>query len=138
MRQNDIVQAARSFMGTPFVHQGRIPGRALDCAGLVIVVARTLNIEHFDVDGYGRNPHQGLLEATIDRNNCLFSVALNEISPGDILLMRFAREPQHLAIYAGETLIHSYEAVGKVCEHGIDATWRSRIVKAYRFDGVVA
>ena len=28
------------------------------------------------------------------------------------------------------------EAVGRVCEHGLDARWLSRVVQAYRFTGV--
>lgn len=136
MTAADIILTARSMLGTPFVHQGRVPGKALDCAGLVVSVAAALNIEHVDVTGYGRRPHQGLLEATVDGQECLFSVLLNDLQPGDILLMRFAKEPQHLAIYAGETIIHSYEAAGQVCEHGMDDVWRKRIIRAYRFVGV--
>ncbi|MBK8745664.1 MAG: peptidase P60, partial [Propionivibrio sp.] len=37
-----ILAAARACIGTPFVHQGRIPGLALDCAGLVVAVAQAI------------------------------------------------------------------------------------------------
>lgn len=134
----DIVAAARSLIGTPFRHQGRVPGLALDCAGLVIAVAAQLGIDHFDVPGYGRRPHQGLLEQTLDTQPALHAVGRSAHQAGDILLMRFAREPQHLAISAGDTIIHSWEAAGKVCEHGLDDVWQSRIVRVYRFVGVMA
>ena len=45
---------------------------------------------------------------------------------------------RHLAIFAGETIIHSWSSPGKVCEHRIDAVWRSRIIAAYRFREVQA
>jgi len=136
MRRADILTVARSMLGTPFMHQGRLPGVALDCAGLVIAVARQLGIDHTDVAGYGRRPHLGLLDETLDNQSCLAVVAPAEALPGDILLMRFAKEPQHLAIYAGQTIIHSWEAPGKVVEHGLDAIWSNRIVRVYRFTGV--
>ena len=50
--------------------------------------------------------------------------------------MRFAADPQHLAIYTGETIIHAYEAVGRCCEHRLSSMWKARIVRLYRFAGV--
>jgi len=131
---SDIVAAARELVGTPFRHQGRIPNIALDCAGLICAVAVTLGIEHVDIQGYGRYPHENLLKLTLDDQCCLAPV--KDMQIGDVLLMRFGREPQHLAIYAGETIIHSYEAVGNVCEHRLDDVWTSRIVAVYRFAAV--
>lgn len=130
---DQIVTAARALVDTPFRHQGRVPGLALDCAGLVITVAAQLGIEHFDVSGYGRRPHRGLLEQTLDAQPALQKISRTDYQPGDILLMRFTNEPQHLAISAGETIIHSWEAAGKACEHRLDDLWKRRIVHAYRF-----
>lgn len=44
-----------------------------------------------------------------------------------------AGDPQHLAIFTGDTLIHSYASVGSVCEHRLASVWAARIVCAYRF-----
>jgi cell wall-associated NlpC family hydrolase len=134
MTQDDIVAAARLALDTPFQHQGRLAGQALDCAGLIIHVAKTLGIEPIDVQAYGRSPHQGLLKATLDNNPSVEAVAFRQA--GDILLMRFDSEPQHLAICAGDTMIHSYLNVGKVCEHRISSMWSSKIVAVYRFKDV--
>ncbi|MBK7357516.1 hypothetical protein [Propionivibrio sp.] len=57
-------------------------------------------------------------------------------SAGDILLIRFSGDPQHLAIFTGETIIHSYASVGAVCEHRMADVWAARIVCAYRFKGL--
>jgi cell wall-associated NlpC family hydrolase len=131
MTADDIITAARGALDTPFAHQGRIAGLALDCAGLIVHVVRSLGIPYTDVAAYGRSPHQGLLQATLDSNDCIEHVT--DRQAGDILLMRFASEPQHLAICAGETMIHSYLAVGKVCEHRLSSMWAARIVAVYRF-----
>ena len=131
MTAADIVTAARAALDTPFQHQGRIAGLALDCAGLIVHVARSIGVAYTDVPAYGRSPHEGLLKATLDSNACITRVT--DAQAGDILLMRFTSEPQHLAICAGDTMIHSYLNVGKVCEHRLSSMWAERIVAVYRF-----
>lgn len=128
-----ILAIARSYLKTPFRHQGRVPGHALDCAGLVISVAKELGVEHFDVAGYGPYPSGKALEANLDSQPCLQRIPIAERQPGDILLMRFSSDPQHLAIDAGENVIHSYELVGAAVEHRLSSSWRARIVRVYRF-----
>lgn len=135
MTAAEIIAAARAAIGTPFVHQGRAVGVGLDCAGLVIHVARTIGAEHVDSSGYARHPSQGLLEAALADQPCLERVALAERQAGDVLLMRFAGDPQHLGIFSGDSVIHSYAKVGQVCEHRLDEAWERRIVQVYRFRG---
>ncbi len=36
MKREDFVRVARSYIGTPFHHQGRLPGVGLDCAGVIV------------------------------------------------------------------------------------------------------
>lgn len=135
MTADEVIAAARSALGTPFRHQGRTVGQALDCAGMIIHVVRVLGIAHADQAGYGRRPSGGLLEAALDGQPGLTRVG--DMRPGDVLLLRFSGDPQHLAVFTGENLIHAYQPVGKVCEHRLDADWRGRIVRIYRFAGVV-
>lgn len=127
-----IVLAARACLRTPFRHQGRIPGVALDCAGLVLHALRAAGANCLDVPAYGRNPSHGMLEDAIEANTCVDRVLPGDRQAGDVLLMRFAAEPQHLAICAGETIIHAYQSVGMVCEHRLADVWASRIVRVYR------
>lgn len=136
MTADEIIAAARAEINTPFVHQGRLPGVALDCAGLIVHVAAALGLEYVDVAGYSRTPSGGILESTLDAQPCLFRVS--EARAGDVLLFRFLGAPQHLGITTGETLIHAYQKAGKVCEHRIDEQWRRRIVRVYRFKGLVS
>jgi len=134
--QDAIISAARSQIGVKFQHQGRVAGLALDCAGLAAYVAGQIGAEFNELPGYGRVPNNGLMESVLDGQPCLTRVY--DRQPGDILLMRFSREPQHVAIFTGENIIHSYEAVGQVCEHRLDSVWERRIVRIYRFNGVGA
>lgn len=129
MTVDEIIAAARLELGTPFVHQGRIPGKALDCAGLAVTVAR-----HWytvaEPQAYGRSPYLGLLREWVEAQSF---IEPGQPVAGALLLMRFGNDPQHLAICAGETIIHSYGKVGKVVEHNFSPVWRARVVKSYRF-----
>ena len=137
MTSDDILSAARQCLGTPFRHQGRMLAFGLDCAGVAIHVARAIGAGVMDVEGYGRTPANGQLERSLDNQPCLERVFLEDRRPGDLLLMRFSSDPQHIAIYAGDTIIHAYESVGKCCERRLSSLWASRIVRVYRFRGVV-
>lgn len=130
-----VEKAACECIGTPFRHQGRIVGRGLDCIGVVIHCAKSIGADHWTSEAYGRNPANGMLEAALDAQPCLEIVT--DRQPGDILLMRFNTEPQHVAVYtASDTIIHGYQSAGIVCEHRLSAVWAARIVKIYRFRGV--
>lgn len=133
-----IVSAARTCLGTPFRHQGRIAGVGLDCAGVVVEVAKAIGSNPIDVSGYGRVPVNGQLESVLDTQTDLERVLdISTRRAGDILLLRFSGEPQHLAVLTdNNTIVHSYEAVGKCCEHRLSSVWAARIVRVYRFVGV--
>lgn len=137
MIADNVIEAARECLGTPFRHQGRLVGEALDCAGVAVHVAERLGYGVLDVTGYGRTPVNGQLEDTLSAQPFLTQVEIPEAAPGDILLMRFAGEPQHLAILADNTIIHAYESVGACCEHSLTSKWTARIVKVYRFLEIV-
>ena len=142
MTRDDVVTAARSALKTPFLHQGRTIGKGLDCAGLLIHVATSLGIPARDRTGYGRMPTNGQLEAALQDHvdhGLIVPVSLRDLQPGDLVLMKFERENanRHLGIIGPDnTLIHAWAVARKVCEHRIDETWRSRIVAAWRFNGV--
>lgn len=126
-----IVDHARAQLDTPFRHQGREPGKGLDCAGLVVISYAAAGYLLNDVQGYGRTPHAGMLLRTILDQPLLEYVPPRKAAPGDILLLRFDGEPTHLAIRTPRGMIHSYQKAGRVVEHGLSAGWGSRIVRAF-------
>ncbi len=136
MTPDTLIAAARECLDTPFAHQGRILGRALDCAGVAVHAARRCGQDVNEPAAYGRLPNNAMLEWWLDQQSFLERAALP--AAGDLLLMRFTGEPQHLALYTGTTIIHAYEAVGRVVEHRLDDKWRRRIVRAYRFKGMAS
>ena len=130
-----VVAAARETLGTPWQHQGRLVGVALDCVGVVVHILRSLGLPVVDQTGYGRTPALGLLEKALDDQPALVRIGGPEMAqPGDLLLMRFARDPQHCAVLTDRgTIVHSWEDVGRSCEHALVNRWARRIVAVYRF-----
>lgn len=130
-----IIKEARSWIGTPFKHQGRLKGLAVDCAGLVIGVAHALQLSQFDYTAYSHQPDGITLKRLLNQE--LKPIFLAAAQPGDVLLMRFDAQPQHLAILIQEeSIIHAYAQVRRCCEHRLDEVWRSRIVSAYAYPNI--
>lgn len=127
----DLVETARSMLGTPFHHQGRLPGVGLDCAGLLVCTLRALGLAVEDVRGYPRQPDGRLLDL-VERQTLPGAV-----EPGAVLVIRFRGEPHHLAWCEGEGIIHALSTVGRVTRHPLDERWRRLIVAARRVRGVV-
>lgn len=137
MTRSEFVMSARSFVGTPFMHQGRLPGTALDCAGLVVCAARQCGHRLRDQVGYADVPHAGLFVAAIEEH--CDRIALDAVKSGDLMIFAFAREPQHVAIVTQtdpHQIIHAWADAGRVVENGLDAYWRRRLRGCYRLRGV--
>src|SRR4051812_15046922 len=94
----DVVAEARSWISVRYVHQHRSKVVGVDCAGLVICVARNLGLvsPDFDVNGYERSPDGQSLLATCDA--FMDRIPLASLQPGDVIVYRFGHAPQHLGI----------------------------------------
>lgn len=133
-----VVAAARAWLGTPFHHQGRARGVGVDCAGVIVEVARELGLADVDLRGYGRRPDSRELERLCHQQ--MMPIALADAAPGDVLLLMIDGAPQHLAFQTaigGErAMLHAYAPSRRVVEHWIDEHWAERIVAAFRLPGV--
>jgi NlpC/P60 family putative phage cell wall peptidase len=131
--RSEVVAAAREWIGVPYMHQGR-NRFGVDCVGLLIVVARGLGLTSYDVTGYSRVPHAEFLRTECDR--MMGRIPIDERQPGDVVLMRFKREPQHLAFVTDRGFLHAYGGSGRVVESAMPPEWVRRIVAAYALPGV--
>lgn len=149
-KSTNIVKTARNWVGTPFRHQGRAKRSqkrrgGCDCLGLLVGVAAELELTTakppirpltaFDETDYGHVPDGRRLEAALD--SLLTKIALGELAPGDVLLMRLDKAPQHVGIVSdyhagGLGIIHALASARRVVEHTLDITWHARIVQGYR------
>lgn len=102
-----IVEAARACIGTPFAHRQRKPGVGMDCVQLVRhsynEAGLLLGLPEYD---YGRVPKsQDALAVLVEHFDRVGKV---EARPGDVLWLRLSRQPQHFGIYAGnDHFIHA-------------------------------
>jgi len=126
-----MIVAARACLGTPFHHQGRMPGVGLDCIGLVIVALRETGMDIRDRSDYGRRPDGTSLVAALEQHG---ATRVDEMKAGDILVFRYDRQPQHVALAtSGDTMIHAFAPAGKVVETMIGDYWKRRLTAIYRF-----
>lgn len=142
--QMQIVAEASEWLGTRWMHQQSKKGVGTDCIGLVRGVAVQLGMLPIDFErrpevsqyrGYARQPDGKQLQAALER----YLQRIAEPEPGAVLLMRFERDPQHVALMAdGGDIIHAYATARKVVRHRLDDIWARRIVAVYRFPGLDA
>lgn len=135
MREAVDIQAVRSWLGTPYVHQGRLPGVGLDCLGLVICLARETGYvaPDFDVGPYSpEGQRERLVEGLAEH-----LVEIDDPVPGCFCAFEIRRRYGHIAVCAGDTLIHTSAHTGKVVEHGFNERWRRRLLSSWtwRQDG---
>lgn len=129
--RQQIIDEARCHLGIRWVHQARSLA-GVDCVGLVIRVAHALGLSAFDVTDYSRQPDPRMMRALLAEH--MEPVTSPQL--GDVLLMKFDVEPQHVAIVTDIGIIHAYAQARRVVEHRMDDLWKNRIVGAYQFKGL--
>jgi len=109
----DVVAEARTWVGTPYQHQQRTRGLAVDCIGLVIGVARNLQLVPvaFDVGGYARTPDGSTLMALASAHMRRLAPSA-QLLPGMILVCAVDRDPSHFGVVAdyvhgGLSVVHA-------------------------------
>ena len=135
----DAIQAeARRWLGTLFRHQGR-SADGIDCVGLLVMIARTLDLPHDDVTGYTRRAKgMGFLEHF---HAHLTEIAPAAIAPGDVLVFVEALAPCHTGILSGRLgvphLIHAHGLRGRVIEEPYLGEWPGKLRFAFRFPQLI-
>lgn len=140
-----LVAAAREWIGTPFHWEASIKGAGADCKGLLAGVARECGRAEGDslealTSGYSRRIDQAALERGLAR---LFLRQAQDdrgewlLEPGDVLLLAVGatRVPVHLALYAGEgRMIHTWsKGPAAVVEVPMGRYWSAAVVSAWRW-----
>lgn len=125
---DQIVEAARSLLHTPFHWHGRVPGVGIDCVGVVVLAARGAGIEIEEPGRYSKGNQSELLLESIGQ----IADEVPHYSLGDVLILAYGKNRLHLGICAGETFVHasSSPTIYKVTEEPIDP---KRIVSVWRF-----
>lgn len=140
MTRDDVVTAARAWLGTPYRHRAATLGAGCDCLGLLRGVWRALyGEEPMAVPNYRADmrdaAHAGELLAAAEM---LLVRASGGLSAGQVVLfqLRRAMAPKHCGIMVSATrFIHAQERLG-VVEANMSEGWRGRAAGSYEFPGV--
>lgn len=135
------IEEARSWIGTPYLHQASVRGAGTDCLGLLRGVWRAI---------YGREP-EAVPAYTADWGESsglevLLSAAERWLVPksqgatemGDVLLFRMREDSiaKHLGLQSASgahpRFIHSYTGYG-VIETSLSLPWQRRIAARFAF-----
>ena len=137
----NVVGIARSWIGTPYLHQASVQGVGCDCLGLLRGIWREI---------YGGEPEaipaytqdwsepQGAERLMAAAHRHFRDVTLSPLASGQVVLfrMRQGAVAKHLGVIsdAGEVaqFIHAYQGHG-VVESPLSTPWRKRIAARFEF-----
>lgn len=109
-----IIQEAKTWLGTPYHHMGRVKGAGVDCATLLCEVYEAAGLtDHIELDYYPHDWHLHRDEEKYLNNLLKYTHEVEKPDVGDIILYKFGRCFSHGAIYLGNNeIIHSYLGIG--------------------------
>lgn len=137
-----LVAEARSWIGTPYRHQGSLKGVGCDCLGLVRGVWRAVcGAEPETVPPYSRDWAEAEQRETLAlaAGRHMIEIGCADFRPGDVLLFRWRAGlvAKHVAIAtAPDRMVHAHDGAA-VAEVAIAPWWRRRLAYAFRFPGVI-
>ncbi len=136
-----VVDVARGWIGTPYVHQASVKGAGCDCLGLLRGVWReVLGAEPESVPAYSMDwsEPQGDERLWQAAKRHLLVKPVAQAAPGDVLLfrMRDGSVAKHVGLQArtgrDASFIHAYSGHG-VVESALSAPWARRVVARFAF-----
>ena len=141
MNQQVAITEARSWIGTPYLHQASVKGAGSDCLGLLRGIWRKLYgaepepVPPYTDDWAEPDHREALLDAA--RRWLVTKPVLAE-EAGDVLLfrMRTGSIAKHLGLQSSvgpeARFIHAYSGQG-VVESALSLPWRRRIAARFAF-----
>lgn len=134
----DVVDSARAWIGTPYVHQAALRGVGCDCLGLLIGVWRERggavpSLPAYSMDWSEASGRETLWQALRDK---LLEKPIGAVGRSDVVLfrMREGSIAKHLGVIANTgpspTFIHSMSGHG-VIESRLTPPWQRRIVAIF-------
>lgn len=132
-----IVEAARSWRGTRFQHQGNLKGLGVDCVNFISEVAREAGVTGLGIPKNYRPHEDGTIMLQLLREHMEL---VDEMQPGDVLALcdEALREPdipRHLAFVTElrpQTTMIIHASQFGVREHRMNSMWLKRVHSVWR------
>jgi NlpC/P60 family putative phage cell wall peptidase len=136
--RDEIVRAARRYIGTPYHHQAALAGAGCDCLGLIRGVWRDL---------YGTEPEQpppytpgwgetGAIEHMLEAaHRHLVSLPIPDADLGDVMIFRLRHGliAKHAAILTSRTTMIHAQSEDRVREVTMNGWWWRHAAGAFGF-----
>lgn len=137
-RAEKVIAAAESWIGTPYVQQGRLKGVGCDCIGLVIGVGVDALVVPADVAVPAYRQSLDIPAARKHLAGRLRILKRKEPRAGDVLIFRVGRRDHaHFAIFDGERMIHASNHAGRVIRSALDDRWLKKLAHCCRYRSLV-
>jgi cell wall-associated NlpC family hydrolase len=138
MTRDQVISEARSWIGTPWRHQGRSRKRGVDCIGLLVVVARSFGLNVEDRTDYARDPTALHLLEHLRKQLVFVPPGANRL--GTVGVFRQSVLPCHVGIlaqkYGQPSVIHARHGSGRVDEELLSDAL-GHLVETGAFPGLV-
>lgn len=138
-RAGALTAAVSSWQGTPFFANSCAKGGGVSCQFLAAALYREAGFADLhppEVDmSHAQFSAASLVEPWVDAEPRFEAVpvALSALILGDLIGIRLGRAVHHVGVMVGSgAFVHALETRGVIISPTADATWRSRITRAWR------
>lgn len=140
--RQDVVDAARKYLGVPF-QRGARSMQAMDCVGLLILVGRDLGLHIEETSKYFFDPIASempeLIKNYVDAQS--IPAPLTPLKVGRIAILRQSVYPMHTGIFAKDkqgkfTIINANMKARRVVEQNFDFYWKDKLLVTRDYPGV--
>lgn len=139
-KRQEVVEAAMSFIGAKWEHQGRRPD-AMDCAGLVVLTGKKVGLldsSYVDMTRYRRQPDGISFKKQFDKY--ADRTVWTKAQEGDILIFGKGVYNFHCGIlffkHGQPYMVHGYSESGLIMEQPLNDLWLSRLTLVYKYRGI--
>lgn len=118
MTRKQFLDEVLDHIGTPFGHQKRLKGVAVDCAGPIINAGKKYGVEFEDLKNYSRKPRtEDIINAFYKSG--FYDISKEEVMEGDIGLVAYLGNIQHMVVITRTNPLYICHAVTDkfVAEH---------------------
>jgi NlpC/P60 family putative phage cell wall peptidase len=136
-----IVREARSWIGTPYRHQGALKHAGADCLGLIRGVYRAVYASDpetpppYSPDWAEASGDEAMAAAA---RRHLVAIGLDAMAAGDVALFRWreGHPAKHAGIITAPTTMVHAQSGASICEVSLCRWWMRRLAFAFRFPDI--
>lgn len=132
-----IIDEARTWLHTPWKHQGRTK-RGVDCLGLLVSVAANVGMPVLDEKVYTRRPDGKYMIQRFREE--MQEISIDDVALADVVLFADSIYPCHVAFisekHGQKHIIHAHALRRMVIEELYSFEWPGKARRAFRLKGL--